>query len=268
MGVFLGRKRSNYSQDLGTRMRREIGRLSDMRLHPGLKVERHIYFNSNFDELVREDPEDKGYADYSYYFQRNKLGEKVTEENAEQFAPFLELLILSDPLGYCSFMVSFLSEDELDKNRWQRIQLVVQKYLEEFELEKAGPKRKGLLFFPRDKEKPESPGQVQKAVDRLCNAYKVKLLYKEALRDLRDMLKAGASTHQIASAFGMSADYVQEVLTGRKSHRPAPAELAKEWLLIKQLRLLEGYCQIDCVNSLLLQKLPNGQVLSDLSQRV
>jgi len=204
-----------------------------MKIPPDARVERHLFFNSSLQELVCEDPDDKGYADYSYYLQKNIPSEQITQENAEQFVPFLEVVILSDPLGICSFMVSFLSLDELDKKRWRRIRATIQEALDKFELDKTGSK--GHLFFPRENETPESP----KGIEKLCNAYKVQLLYKEALEDVKNMLAAKAELPDIAACFGMPVNDVKMALYGSSSGRPTPSELVMDWLWTKKSELLD-----------------------------
>jgi hypothetical protein len=150
-----------------------------MQVNEHMKVERQIILNPKLAVLVSEDPPDGYCKGYMYYVEKNKLAEKTIwrrrseaewkakweeewKAEREEFDPFLEILILSGLSGSdepdrqpdFSFMVSFVSSDELDPKQWREVRDIVQKHLREFEREKFNTK--GKLFFQTVKDSPVS----------------------------------------------------------------------------------------------------------------
>lgn len=133
--------------------------ISDMQPDENTMVVRQIFFNRKLETLASEDCPDGMCKSYMYYVQKNRIAEEATwAEDMEEYDPFLELLILSerpepgepDLLPNFSYMVSFISRDELDKKQWREIRDKVQEHLRGFELEKASTKRKLFSLTGKD----------------------------------------------------------------------------------------------------------------------
>lgn len=123
------------------------------------KVVRQIILNRKLEALASEDCPDGMCKSYMYYVQRNKIAEEATwAEDIQEFDPFLEILILSersesgepDLLPNFSFMVSFISSDQLDKSQWRLIRDKVKEHLGKFERERAYAKRKLFSLTGKD----------------------------------------------------------------------------------------------------------------------
>jgi|GEM_PF-6964894 len=151
------------------------------------KVVRQIILNRKLEALASEDCPDGMCKSYMYYVQRNKIAEEATwAEDMEEYDPFLELLILSErpepgepdsPPNF-SFMVSFISSDQLDKKQWRQIRDKVQEHIGKFERERAYAKRR--LFSPPVRDTLESSSKPALEILILSD--------RQALDELVDML--------------------------------------------------------------------------------
>jgi hypothetical protein len=204
-----------------------------MQLPPETRVERHIYLNSKLEVMLREDPLDKNYHSYLYYVQKNNIAEGTSWEEAKGHVPFLEVVILSDPANNFSFMVSFVSGDELDKGQWRGVRDAVEKHLRDFEQEKLGTR--GLLFYPEEKDRLESAKKGEDNKARLEAAEKLKTLYKELLAQIRKSHKEQGFLTKLALDHGIPLKEVKSILNGGTGGNPQPAELAKALIVNTEL---------------------------------
>jgi hypothetical protein len=212
---------------------------------PHTDVERQILLNSKFELVLKVDPLDKKNKDP---FQLVAEMPDLTWETVESSMPVMEILILrhnfkddadSEEIRLnFAYIISFISDESLDAEQWERIRDCIEGHLRDYEREKFGTE--GQLFYPRKRDFEESR-PFYRILARFTAGGWVKREYGRIKARVEEMLK-NEKINQRASAIAKEFGIEKKVLGGSlysTANRRQPREVAERivWEEIKRRNL-------------------------------
>ena len=189
---------------------------------------KQVVFNDQLKQIaVIEDPGGE-YIPPEIYVSDPKFKEKITDQNAAEFAPFLEVGIIYEPSGSFAFPVSLRLDGYIEKSMLRRIGECINEVVDDF-ARLAGPIWRRRLFYPRKLDAAELELKRKAIREREEVILTLQNKYETLHKKIRGMVRSGKTSAEIAKEFNLPPEQVAGKMEAKveERRRVKPAEVAK-----------------------------------------
>jgi hypothetical protein len=205
-----------------------------------MEYERQVLFNAKLEQIAIIERPDKTYVSPLPYVASNefKPPAPISDENAGDFMPFLELVIYFKPPNEPRYRVSFDSDEDLDDKFWRRIRETIRQALLQFKNARRPDGSWDDLFLPNKVDEAQMARKRDKIQMQREDAERVRALYARFEEEIERMARSGAKPEQIAEQYGLDIFEVKTVVNAVDKRKKDRFEgLAKEAMLVEMRKL-------------------------------